>query len=285
MSDRASMLKPAGPVLAGALLAGLHEELMRLLRDLDGEDWERPTSAGHWRVRDVVAHLLDTDLRRLSSGRDGHRTPLDRPVESYDDLLAFLNELNADWIRATRRVSPAVLVDVLAHVGPQSASFLASLDPFAPAALAVAWAGPEPAPNWLDVGREYTERWHHQDQIGNAVGAPALAQERWLRPVVEISLHALPFAFRDVAVDAGAAVVIELTGEVDDVWSLVRNDADWALYTGRAPDARARIALDALIAARLLLHRLTPDEARRLVTIEGDEQLGLQFLATRAVMV
>ena len=52
-----------------------------------------------------------------------------------------------------------------------------------------------------------------------------------------------------------------------------------------APDARARIALDALIAARLLLHRLTPEEARQSITIEGDERLGLQFLAARAVMV
>ena len=279
------MLQPAGPVHTGPLLAGLHEELMRLLRGVRAADWDRPTTAGQWRVRDVVAHLLDTDLRRLSIGRDGHLPPPDRALESHGDLVRFLNELNADWIRATRRVSPAVLVDLLAHVGPQAAAFLASLDPFAPAALDVAWAGPQPSPNWLDTGREYTERWHHQDQIREALGAPALAREQMLRPVIEISLYALPFAYRGVAAAAGTGIVIEVAGQVNERWSLVRNDGGWALYCGRAPDARTHIAVDALVAARLMLHRLPAEEVRSLVTIEGDERLGLQFLETRAVMV
>src|SRR5213082_3892646 len=48
------------------LFAPLHAELMSLLRGLSAEDWEKPTVAKAWRVRDVAAHLLDTQLRRLS---------------------------------------------------------------------------------------------------------------------------------------------------------------------------------------------------------------------------
>jgi len=39
--------------------------VVQLLRTLDPADWQRPTMAGAWRVHDVVAHLLDTALRRL----------------------------------------------------------------------------------------------------------------------------------------------------------------------------------------------------------------------------
>ena len=47
------------------------------------------------------------------------------------------------------------------------------------------WAGPEPAPIWLHVAREYTERWVHQQHIRDAVGRPGLNERRWLGPVLE----------------------------------------------------------------------------------------------------
>src|SRR5690606_14632952 len=121
---------------------------------------------------------------------------------------------------------------LLGHVGPQLAALMESTDPFSPAPLAVAWAGQGASPNWLDVGREYTERWHHQDQIREAVGAPALSGAKWLRPVLEISLWAVPHAYRDVHAPAGAAVRIETTGAVAGTWTLMREDTGWELYSG-----------------------------------------------------
>src|SRR5688572_25589132 len=58
------------PIHTAPLFPAIHAELIGLLRGLDEEDWERPTLARAWRVRDVVAHLLDGDLRKLSGGRD-----------------------------------------------------------------------------------------------------------------------------------------------------------------------------------------------------------------------
>ena len=48
-----------------SLFHPLSRELVAVLRALDAEDWHRPTAARAWRVRDVVAHLIDTALRRL----------------------------------------------------------------------------------------------------------------------------------------------------------------------------------------------------------------------------
>src|SRR5206468_2720655 len=117
------------------LFAPLHGELMSLLRGLPAEEWEKPTVARAWRVRDVAAHLLDTQLRRLSVQRDGHSLPPDRP------LLEFLNHLNATWVEAARRFSPRVIVDLLDATGRTLASFIESLDPHGEAPFPVAWAG------------------------------------------------------------------------------------------------------------------------------------------------
>jgi hypothetical protein len=59
-------MTPLAPTLTAHLFEPLNAELLVLLRGLEPEDWQRPTSAREWRVRDVVAHLLDGSLHRLA---------------------------------------------------------------------------------------------------------------------------------------------------------------------------------------------------------------------------
>ncbi len=116
---------PLPPADTRPLFRPLTADIIRLLRTLTPEDWQRPTLAGTWRVRDVVAHLIDTALRRLSAGRDGVvlSTP-DRPITNERELTAFINELNASWVRATRSLSTRVLVDLYAHVASDLSGLL-----------------------------------------------------------------------------------------------------------------------------------------------------------------
>jgi uncharacterized protein (TIGR03083 family) len=268
------------------LFLPLQRELISLLRGLDEPDWLRPTLAREWSVKDVAAHLLDTDLRRLSSQRDGYgpRSPA-KNFHDYDGLVAFLNGLNATWVGAAERLSPRVLVDLLEWSGPQVASLFASLPPDEPAHFAVAWAGEDASANWMDVGREYTEKWHHQAQIREAVGAPPLHSRRWLGPVIELSMYALPHAFRDADAEAGRALVVRVEGEAGGVWHILKDAAGWKLREGEAEDAAARVRLDADAAWRLFFNALGREEARRRVECVGDERLCAAFLAVRAVMV
>ncbi|HST58861.1 MAG TPA: maleylpyruvate isomerase N-terminal domain-containing protein, partial [Longimicrobium sp.] len=180
-------MQPLPPVKTAHLVPDLNAELIRLLRGLSPAEWDRPATP-RWRVRDVAAHLLDGDIRRLSAGRDGVAMRPNVPIAGHDDLVGWLNWMNAEWVGVARRMSPAVLITLLEATGPQVAEFLASLDPAAPALWPVGWAGQETSPNWMDVGREYTERWHHQQQIRDAVGQPGLTGARWMRPVLELSL-------------------------------------------------------------------------------------------------
>lgn len=269
-----------------ALLAPLHRHLIALLRGLTPEQWELPTVAGAWRVRDVAAHLLDGDLRRLSAHRDGHQPG--GPLTTYEEVLARINAQNASAVEWARRLSARVLVDLLDRAGLETAEFIASIDPHAPAIWGVAWAGEGESEHWMDAGREYTERWHHQMQIRDAVAAPPLLLEReWLLPLLDFSVRALPRAYASLAAPAGTAIALRIG---DEAWSLVRADAGaaWQLFAGAAADAQAtlRIAPDA--AWRLLFNAfnaLPADAARAAVAIEGDSALATPLFGARAVMV
>ena len=91
--------------------------LIDLLKSLEPSDWEKPTSAKLWNVKDVASHLLDTNLRTLSIQRDGYFGEKPPKINGYDDLVAWLNQLNADWIKATKRLSPIVLISLLESSG------------------------------------------------------------------------------------------------------------------------------------------------------------------------
>ena len=267
------------------LFLPLQRELVSLLRGLGEPDWSRPTLARGWTVKDVAAHLLDTDLRRLSGQRDGHSPAPAVNITGYGELIALINRLNAAWVEAARRLSPRLLTDLLEWAGPQVADLFASLSPEDPAAVPVAWAGESRSANWMDTGREYTEKWHHQAQIREAVGAPPLDSRRWLGPVIGLSMYALPHAFRDVEAPAGGALCVRVDGEAGGVWHITRGPGGWVLHEGAAEKCAARVRLDADAAWRLFFNALDAEEAARRVGAEGDESLCATFLRVRSVMV
>lgn len=278
------MLRPVAPVDLVALFPGLHVQLMTLLRGLPAEDWNKPTACALWSVKDIVSHLLDSCLRRLSFGRDRLEASPDRRMTQYGDLVAYLNELNAQWIAATRRLSPVVLMDLMDLAAPQLHRYFTTLDPNGTARFGVAWAGEEESPNWFDIGREYTERWLHQQQIREAVGAPGLVGREWLHPALDIFVRALPHAYRQVPAEPGTSVEVEIRGEAGGVWTLARAGATWALLTGSDGQARARVSLDQETAWKLFSKGLRPEQARQRVVIEGEPHLGRPVLGTLAVM-
>ena len=259
-----------------SLFAPLHAELMALLRGLTTDDWQRPTAAPRWRVRDVVAHLLDTQLRKLAAHRDGHLAPVDGAAS----VLGLINTLNAGGVAYARRLSPRLLVDLHAVVGPWTAGFIESLDPYAEALFPVAWAGEERSANWMDTGREYTEWWHHQMQIRDAAGSGAVLLERkWLDPLLDFSVRALPHAY---AGTLGRTVQLRIG---DDAWTLTGTNGFWDITAGECPDPEATVEMTPDTAWRLFYNALPPDAASERITASGERRLLEPLLKTRSVMV
>lgn len=276
---------PLERVEASRLVREVDTKLIELLRGLAEEDWQRP-AVGDWKVRDVTAHLLDGALRRLSLDRDRHRPPAaDRDPSDYGALVAFLDELNATWVEASQRLSPTVMVDLLAQVCPQVADYFDSLDPEAEAAFPVSWAGEETSRVWMDVAREYTERWHHQQQIRDAVGAPGIDSEHFLRPLLATLVRALPRTYVSLEAPIGTRILVHVSDLDDSEWVLERAAADWLLGgadgSGRATTT---IAITADTAWRLFTKGLDGAEARRRTSVNGDSRWAEPFFTTLAVM-
>jgi uncharacterized protein (TIGR03083 family) len=258
--------------------------LLQLLGSLDAEQWRAPTVCPGWSVKDVALHLLGDDIGLLSRRRDGV-LPAGVPAgpASWEELVASLDRLNQTWVEATRLVSPRLLCELLAFTGEATWRFLAGLDPLA-AGERVSWAGPDPAPNWLDVAREYTERWTHQQQIRDAVGRPGLTEPRFMAPVLATFVHALPRAFAGVPAPPGTTVAVVIAGEQGGRWALTRTPEGWRLATGTLEAPAAQVTLDADTAWRRWTKGIGRDAARAAVSISGDRSLGLPVLDAVAII-
>ena len=207
------------------------------------------------------------------------------PIADYRDLVGHLNRLNADWIRVARRFSPRVLVELLEASGPAVAKLLSALPPDGEAIFSVAWAGEDASKNWFDVGREYTEWWHHQAQIRDAVGSAPLDGASWLRPVIELSMYALRVTFAGADLPEKSAVAVRVSGDAGGSWSLVRTGRGWMLWRGEAECPALLAKLDADAAWRLFFNALPEEAARTRIAFEGDVALAERFLGARGVMV
>ena len=273
-----------------ALFKPLRDGLLTLLRSLEPEEWDRPTVAGAWRVRDVVAHLLDGELRTLAAHRDGHSLAPDTPIRSYDDVVALIQRLNSEGVAAGRHSSPRLLVDLLAVTGEWMHAFLSELDPNAPALFAVAWAGEEESTNRFDTAREYTERWHHEMQIRAALGRPAedspLLGETFGVPLLETALHALPHAYRSCAAADASALVMAVEGPGwQRSYCLRRDQNEWRVYAGAVPAPTARVVGSADAWWRLFFNALPDGEAANVFTATGSDVLLGPLWKARSVMV
>ena len=279
-------LEPPIPIDTRTFFRPVSTSLVDLLRGLSREDWERSTVARQWVVRDVVAHLLDTTLRRLSFHRDGMNPP--PPAEaivSERDFVEFINALNAQWIGASKRLSPRVLTDLYEQTSRDLADWFESLSLDAPALFPVSWAGEHASAGWFDIGREFTELWHHQQQIRMAVGADAPSDPRYLAAVIDVAVRGLPHAFRDVSAGSGQTVVIDISGPAGGRWTLVRETERWTLSRGEPATVTARIRFDDDAAWKLLFNALSEKDAARAIRVEGPPQLATALLRARSVVV
>ncbi len=277
------------PILVANLFPEVSSHLLALLRSLTPAEWQLPTVSSQRKVKDIATHLLDGSLRRLSMQRDGYR-PYDgrsQPQPS-EPLLAFLNRLNEEWETATRRLSPKVVIDLIEWADRQMVGLFQSLDPHGPAVFPVAWAGEEQSENWMDIARDYTEKWHHTQQIFEATGRPStIMTKRLAYPCFDIFMRALPFTFHNVPAPLGSAVTMEVTGEAGGQWHVVGNENQWVQTTENIQMPRATVTMDQDTFWKVATKRRSPDAFLKQfpsIQVIGDSKLGLRALDMVSVM-
>jgi uncharacterized protein (TIGR03083 family) len=276
-------MKPAEPISTVELFPQLSHELIAVLRSLDLTDWARPTACSSWTVKDVAAHLLGGNLGRLWNSRKSSHSP-QGPDQEHGALVSLINRNNQSWVQAARRISPEILTEFLELTDGHLYDLFRDLEPNEPARVAVSWAGDNQSPNWFDIAREYTEKWHHQQHIREAVGQPLLLGRKWLFPVLDTFVRALPHTFSNVDAEDGTTVSLRIMGEAGGVWTLAREDRDWHLLVGLDADTASCVNISQDLAWRLFTKGVNREDARRQVHIDGDLALGSHILNMVAIM-
>jgi len=261
---------------ARPLFPGLRAELTALLGGLSGEDWARATACPGWSVHAVAAHLLGVELGNVSVRRDGWALG---PAQG-EDLDDWLNAFNEQWVDAARRISPALLIELLDLAGRRFEEHIATLDLDAMGGP-VEWAtGSEAAPVWLDVGREYMERYVHQAQIRDAVDRSWLGAA-FIGPVLTTAAHALPRALDGVVRPAGTVAAFSAEGEGGGTWHVVRASADWELEPA---SPAVSVACHVRTTVDDVLKLYVRDPGALALSWEGDRELAEALFGVKAIL-
>ncbi|MES2795411.1 MAG: maleylpyruvate isomerase N-terminal domain-containing protein [Bacteroidota bacterium] len=272
------------PIQTLHLFPVLDQMLIGLLKSLTAEEWHAPTIAKLWTVKDIASHLLDGNLRALSYSRDNYFGEKPTHIHSYSDLVAYLNQLNASWTNATKRLSPTVLIELLEATGKQYSDHLQTLDPFGIAVFSVAWAGQDQSQNWFHIAREYTEKFIHQQQIREAVGKQALFTKALFYPFIDTFMFGLPPTYRNVDAKIGTVVSIKVLTDIGGEWNIIKKETEWKLINNPSGKPISTVSMTPEIAWKLFSKGITPEQAFPEIEIKGEKEIGEIALQMVSVM-
>jgi len=167
-------------------------------------------------------------------------------------------------------------------------AFFRTLDLSGAGAFPVAWAARRGRRNWFDIAREYTERWHHSQQIFEAVGRPSpLLSRRLYLPVLETFLRALPFTFRDASRADGHGRSSAGRWRGGGEWLLLRQGGVWVQVASAGVQQAATVTLPQEVAWKVWSKRRPVGREVAVVArilIEGDAELGRIVVGYGVVM-
>ncbi|HEY7431582.1 MAG TPA: maleylpyruvate isomerase family mycothiol-dependent enzyme [Streptosporangiaceae bacterium] len=232
-------------------LAAEQDRLDAVLGGLAAGDWDRPSAAAGWRVRDVVLHLAQTEELVIASAKGEAGSPFGRRSggESIDDL--------AGRLVTAERGTPAAEVYQRWRTARRGA-----LDALraCPPGTRLPWATIPLSPTTLATTR-LAEHWAHGLDITGPLGISYPDTGR-LRHVAWLAIRTLPYAFAAAGQTAPGTVRCSLTAPDDSTWELGPDDAA-SVITGPA-GAFCRVAAHRLDAAGSGLTATGPDGAAAL---------------------
>jgi uncharacterized protein (TIGR03084 family) len=211
-----------------ALLADLaaeSAELTGMLVPLAAEDWELPTPAAGWAIRDQVSHLAFFDEAAALAATDP-----DRFRQESGLLMAAGTDFTEQVARDHRHLPPPVLLEWLGAAREEYLATFAVLDPSA----RLPWYGP-PMSAASSVTARLMETWAHGQDIADTLGIARPATSR-LRHVAHLGVATMGFSFAVHGQPApGVPVRVELTGPDGDTWAW-GPDAAADIVSGQALD-------------------------------------------------
>jgi uncharacterized protein (TIGR03084 family) len=222
-----------------------HDDLRAILEGIAPDDWERPTPAAGWTIRDQLSHLAYFDgAARLSIvDPDAFRAAR---AEAVADIERFV----AATLAYGRGIPGTELLD--RFTGERRTLVEAARS--APQGLRVPWYGPDMAVA-SSITARIMETWAHAQDVADALGVERAPTAR-IRHVCDIGLRARPFSYRNRGLEPpDTPLRVELVAPDGSVW-------EWG--PADAPDRVTGPALD--FALLVTQRRLRADTA---LAVEG----------------
>jgi uncharacterized protein (TIGR03084 family) len=216
------------PVDLAGLIADLAAERAALderVADLTEEQWQTPTPAAGWDVRDAISHLLFFDAEALLALTDP-------PVfqEHLTELMTIEGWPNGLDVAPGRALGGAGLLAAWRIARSSLMAAIAAADP----SVRVPWYGPAMSLGSFTTAR-MMETWAHGQDVADALGLPPVVSER-LKHVCHIGVGARAYAYLvHEREDSGAPVRFSLESPAGELWTWGPADAADAV-TGSALD-------------------------------------------------
>jgi len=224
-----------------------HDDLRAILDGIAEEDWDRPTPAAGWTVRDQISHLgyFDGAARLSMADPDAFRALL---AEAQADIEKFV----AATLDYGRGIPGSELLDRFTA----ERRGLVEAARAVPDGVRVPWYGPD-----MSVASSLTARimetWAHGQDVADALGVTRPLTGR-LRHVCDIGIRARPFAYRSRGLELpDTPLRVELVAPDGAVW-------EWG-----PPDAADRVTGPALDFALVVTQRRLLADTD--VKAEGDD--------------
>jgi uncharacterized protein (TIGR03084 family) len=232
---------PADMAVLTADLAAETDELTGLLAGLAAPQWELPTPAAGWAIRDQVSHLAWFDEAATLAATDPDRFSSETAAALAESGDGFTEVIASDH----RHLAPASLLAWLREARAGYLRVFAALGP----ATRLPWYGP-PMSAASSVTARLMETWAHGQDTWDALGLAREPTAR-LRHVAYLGVRTREYSFgvRGLPVPA-EPVRVELAAPGGQAWA-------WG-----PPDAASRVEGSALDFCLLVTQRRHRDELR-----------------------
>jgi uncharacterized protein (TIGR03084 family) len=192
-----------------------HDDLRAILSGIPEDDWERPTPAAGWTVRDHLSHLgyFDSAARLSMVDPDAFRAAR---AEAVADIEKF--------VHATLSYGQGLPGSELLDRFTEERRGLIEAAQTMPEGARVPWYGPD-----MSVASSITARimetWAHGQDVADAFGATRPPTDR-IRHVCDIGIRARPFSYRSRGLEApDAPLRVELVAPDGSLWEWGPSDA------------------------------------------------------------
>ena len=260
----------------------INNNLIVLLKSLDVNDFNKMTQFPDWKIKDICAHLLDTSLRRLSNERDGYTSSEKVEIKSHEELIHHITSIADRWAIALSGLSPQIIIELIEKYQNELYEYLKILDPYGESHFPVSWAGEKKSYIWFDIAREYTERWHHQMQIREALYKEPIYERELYHPVLDTFMQALPYHFRNIEKEKGYTLCVSISGTAGGKWYLEWN-AGLKLVENPEEGVQTEIIIEQDNAWKIFTQ--WSDRSIYKIRVLGDETLGEHIKSMNCLMI